>query len=62
MLYISEQTAELNEHVKEMRKDLDRIQLNLYNEFRPEIRNLKGISITDIAGQHQFVVKVGKFL
>ncbi|KAL1502081.1 hypothetical protein ABEB36_007279 [Hypothenemus hampei] len=32
---------------KAIRQTLDRIQIDLYNQFRPEIRNLKGITILD---------------
>lgn len=46
-LQVESDCAELSEGVKEVRSTLDRIQIELYNEFRPEIRAQKGVMILD---------------
>ncbi|CAG9830658.1 unnamed protein product [Diabrotica balteata] len=38
---------EVTKKASELRKFFDQIQLNLYNQFRPELSPLKGLSITD---------------
>ncbi|XP_060533636.1 histone-lysine N-methyltransferase eggless isoform X2 [Cylas formicarius] len=38
---------ELETKVKDVRTCLDKIQIDLYNQFRPDLRMLKGISIMD---------------
>ncbi|KAJ8917329.1 hypothetical protein NQ315_002351 [Exocentrus adspersus] len=44
---VEEDYTELNQKVKDIRKALDGIQLNLYNQFRPDYRSLKGLTIMD---------------
>ncbi|XP_066149314.1 histone-lysine N-methyltransferase eggless isoform X2 [Euwallacea fornicatus] len=44
---IEENLEELMEKPKTIRSVLDRIQIDLYNQFRPELRQLKGIMILD---------------
>lgn len=39
--------ADLTNGVSEIRKVLDKIQIDLYNQFRPDFRTLKGLSIID---------------
>ncbi|CAH0548832.1 unnamed protein product [Brassicogethes aeneus] len=42
-----EDISELSTTVKDVRAQLDKIQLDLYNQFRPDLRELKALSIID---------------
>ncbi|KAJ8953721.1 hypothetical protein NQ314_007331 [Rhamnusium bicolor] len=44
---VDEDYTVLSQKVKEIRSVLDGIQLNLYNQFRPDFRSLKGLTIID---------------
>lgn len=53
--------TDLTEKVKDIRKVLDGIQLNLYNQFRPDFCSLKGLSIIDDHSQSpNTIIKLGK--
>lgn len=60
-LFFPEDYTDLTKKVKDIRQVLDGIQLNLYNQFRPDFRSLKGLSITDDHTQSpNTIIKVGK--
>lgn len=61
MLYffLADDTSDLTCQMKEVRNILDGIQFRLYNQFRPEYRNIKGLTIIDEANQN-LIIKQGK--
>uniref|UniRef100_A0AAR5Q5A7 SET domain-containing protein n=1 Tax=Dendroctonus ponderosae TaxID=77166 RepID=A0AAR5Q5A7_DENPD len=44
---VGSECAQLSEGLKQVRSTLDRMQIELYNEFRPEIKAQKGLMILD---------------
>lgn len=63
MLIFSESCKQLRENLKSMKKEVDKIQLDFYNDFRPEVRDSPSatIIIDDYMVSPETIAKLGNF-